>query len=765
EIEQGIIFLMGEVKAFLFKQCQKQKWEKPEIEFKLTGPKSVLCELKTSDFPYVATGNGSNKKEAEADACQEFVKYLVSQGKINPEKYPRGTKALLFAFPGYRPKRHYNKPALTSEPTGESNQPVPVSIVDGFKLNGSMYPEVLESEATMLPLKMEPENDNIQAEITVPTKKAERLERKRKKVESLLGCITTSSENTFEGNNKNEVSMEVEEGPPPKKERLTLEEFEELKKKLHARKKILTTIPLFKFSSLGTAASLENPSSSRQPIIATDVQTLLLYAAAGDKATYQPYRWCTLQKWNHLSHVVCLVFEGLTVEDYENNLECFKNSKDIFTHGVEMATSASDDLSLAEDLSYVSLTKGHMERIKHRHKSFTNALKKGVIYQVLPDSKEESNNEKTVSSCVISEKEELNIKVDGIECVVNVEEKVVQTEEVTNGVDTKSLASFPISHEKVPERPPVKDKFSRLKLLLSTELLVGERYPLPGIQKYAEYKMTKDLYVPVTSNSPMYSVDCEWVTCVGNVNGLARVAVVDEELKVFYHSLVKPSLPIVNYNTRYSGITKALLQDVKKTAAEVQEELINILPPDAILIGQSLGGDLAAMKLMHPYVIDTSVIFNLTGQRQRKSKLSLMSQIFLGEKIQCHTSGHDPIEDSIAAMKLVLLKLQMNYSYGDVVLGGYVPKTYRDREPVFQRRELPIPLQQAGQDNVSRPPLPDDSLNLTCLYSKLLSFYESCDKSLLKRHNEIGEEFLKSSTLRTKKLHVAHQPQVADCCA
>ena len=48
--------------------------------------------------------------------------------------------------------------------------------------------------------------------------------------------------------------------------------------------------------------------------------------------------------------------------------------------------------------------------------------------------------------------------------------------------------------------------------------------------------------------------------------------------------------------------------------------------------------------------------------------------MFLGEEIQKHgEKGHNPIEDSVAAMKLVNLKLQKGYEFGDVMLGGYVP--------------------------------------------------------------------------------------------
>ena len=47
----------------------------------------------------------------------------------------------------------------------------------------------------------------------------------------------------------------------------------------------------------------------------------------------------------------------------------------------------------------------------------------------------------------------------------------------------------------------------------------------------------------------------------------------------------------------------------------VQTSLREILPEDCILVGQSLNSDLNALKMMHPYVIDTSVIFNITGDR------------------------------------------------------------------------------------------------------------------------------------------------------
>ena len=37
--------------------------------------------------------------------------------------------------------------------------------------------------------------------------------------------------------------------------------------------------------------------------------------------------------------------------------------------------------------------------------------------------------------------------------------------------------------------------------------------------------------------------------------------------------------------------------------SDVQTALRSLLPPDAILVGQSLNSDLNALKMMHPFVI------------------------------------------------------------------------------------------------------------------------------------------------------------------
>ena len=111
------------------------------------------------------------------------------------------------------------------------------------------------------------------------------------------------------------------------------------------------------------------------------------------------------------------------------------------------------------------------------------------------------------------------------------------------------------------------------------------------------------------------------------VYGLARVAVVDERLECVYHTLVKPALPIIDYQTRYSGITAAMLDGVTTTLEEVQRCLRQLLPADAIIVGQSVGTDLTVLRLMHPYIIDTGVIFNLTGNPMAKTKLSSLTEV------------------------------------------------------------------------------------------------------------------------------------------
>jgi len=63
------------------------------------------------------------------------------------------------------------------------------------------------------------------------------------------------------------------------------------------------------------------------------------------------------------------------------------------------------------------------------------------------------------------------------------------------------------------------------------------------------------------------------------------------------------------------------------------------------------------LQLFHPYIIDTSVIFNLNGNKGSKSKLKLLAKYFLDMNIQCGKLGHDSIEDSRATMLLVQLKL------------------------------------------------------------------------------------------------------------
>ncbi|KAL4624447.1 putative RNA exonuclease NEF-sp isoform X2 [Arapaima gigas] len=185
--------------------------------------------------------------------------------------------------------------------------------------------------------------------------------------------------------------------------------------------------------------------------------------------------------------------------------------------------------------------------------------------------------------------------------------------------------------------------------LVSAEEMARNAFPLKGSPAFQSFLHTQS-DEQVTDSSPLYGLDCEMCLTVCGKE-LTRVSLVDSKGCCVLDELVKPKNQILNYATSFSGITKAMLMPVKTRLKDVQAMVIKALPRDAILVGHSLENDLQALKLIHPHVIDTSLLY----QREfgRKFKLKFLAEAVLNKQIQnAGMNGHHPTEDAMAALEL-----------------------------------------------------------------------------------------------------------------
>ncbi|XP_055845045.1 RNA exonuclease 5 [Episyrphus balteatus] len=421
----------------------------------------------------------------------------------------------------------------------------------------------------------------------------------------------------------NDSSSTNDDGSEAKKLNLTQEQYVQLKKELKERKRELENVPKFRLRPAGYSASLEVPQESRTPIFLTDVQHLLMSALIGKKSPCSPDRWCYLEKPLRLSHTLILVLDGVSLYHYLSNEDKFIETKKIFESKLEVVLPVRGENHIIQDLATAPLTNVQTEELIAKYGSLEAAIEMTKDPTLL------------VKSMFPIDPEEEATTEEGIEI-------------------------------------PKQDKYPRTKLLLSALQMVDEGYPVPlrGELKsrFNQYVFTKDKYAPVTPNSPMFGVDCEMCRTTTGQNELTRISIVNEQYETVYETLVMPTNKIVDYLTKYSGITPELMATVTKNLREVQKEVRALLPADAILVGQSLNSDLHAMKMLHPYVIDTSVIFNITGNRKRKSKLQTLAMTFLDQMIQEKAGGHDSVEDSLASIRLVQLKLKHSLDFGDEIL-------------------------------------------------------------------------------------------------
>lgn len=175
------------------------------------------------------------------------------------------------------------------------------------------------------------------------------------------------------------------------------------------------------------------------------------------------------------------------------------------------------------------------------------------------------------------------------------------------------------------------------------------------------YQMTMP---PELDNDPrsseVFALDCEMCYTTKGLE-LTRVTIVNSECKTVYESLVKPLSPIIDYNTRFSGITKEQMNRTATSILQVQANILHLCNANTILIGHSLESDMKALKIIHSKIVDTSVLFPHKFGLPHKRALRDLAREYLKKIIQNDVQGHDSAEDALTCMELVQWKVKESF--------------------------------------------------------------------------------------------------------
>lgn len=224
---------------------------------------------------------------------------------------------------------------------------------------------------------------------------------------------------------------------------------------------------------------------------------------------------------------------------------------------------------------------------------------------------------------------------------------------------------------------------------------------------------------PLVPKDRAVCFDCEMGYTVRGLELIRLTATSWPDGKELLDVLVRPVGEILDLNSRYSGVWPEDLVNAKPWSAEktiradeqtkqkqkepavdvdpktrkkmqivsspvaARDLLFSLISPETPLIGHGLENDLNAVRIVHPTLIDTILLYpHRRGLPMRHGLKMLMetqlNKIIQVEEVDGKTTGHDSAEDARAAGELVRLKVQEKWAAmkGDgwsLVEGEFVP--------------------------------------------------------------------------------------------
>lgn len=178
------------------------------------------------------------------------------------------------------------------------------------------------------------------------------------------------------------------------------------------------------------------------------------------------------------------------------------------------------------------------------------------------------------------------------------------------------------------------------------------------------------------SHLKIVAVDCEMCVTASNAtnehfsHALCRVSAVNGEnllrniISDFIVHQPEEGFHMVDPKTDLHGITPQQIAECKITMVKAQKKMLKYINKDTIVVGHSVSGDLASMRINHRRVIDTALIFQRKdGDPSRATPgLKDLTKFLLGFEMP---DGHDSTVDAQASM--MAAKYAVRHAVGSII--------------------------------------------------------------------------------------------------